>query len=331
MDLGLKGKAAAIAAASRGLGRATAQALAAEGCAVALCGRDEARVREAADAIAQATGARTLAVKADVGVAEDCRAFVARAAEGLGRLDILVTNTGGPKPGAFEAVGDDGWEEAYRVTLANVVHLVRAAIPHMRARRWGRIVNIASLSAQQPIQGLVLSNTLRPAIVGLAETLANELGQDGILVNTVCPRIHAHGAPRRGGRGPRARDGRDAGAGHRGPWPLRAPRPRGRAGGAGGRDRVPVLGARVLRHRDHDRRGRRRHATGAVSWRRPRALRPGDVLGVCAPAGNVDPGRLRRGVERLEQIGFRVKVGDAVAKRHIYTAGTVEELSLIHI
>ena len=187
MDLGLKGKAAAVAAASRGLGRATAHALAAEGCAVALCGRDEARVRESADAIAQATGARTLAVKADVGVAEDCRAFVARAAEELGRLDILVTNTGGPKPGAFEAVGDHGWEEAYRVTLANVVHLVRAAIPHMRARRWGRIVNIASLSALQPIQGLALSNTLRPAIVGLAETLANELGKDGILVNTVCP------------------------------------------------------------------------------------------------------------------------------------------------
>jgi 3-oxoacyl-[acyl-carrier protein] reductase len=187
VDLGLTGKAAAVAAASRGLGRATAQALAAEGCAVALCGRDEGRVREAAEEIARATGARTLAVKADVGVAADCQAFVTRAAEAFGRLDILVTNTGGPKPGAFEAVGDEGWEEAYRVTLANVVRLVRAAIPHMRARRWGRIVNIASLSARQPIQGLALSNALRPAIVGLAETLANELGKDGILVNTVCP------------------------------------------------------------------------------------------------------------------------------------------------
>jgi 3-oxoacyl-[acyl-carrier protein] reductase len=187
VDLGLTGKAAAVAAASRGLGRATAEALAAEGCAVALCGRDEGRVREAAEEVARATGARTLAVKADVGVAADCQAFVTRAAEAFGRLDILVTNTGGPKPGAFEAVGDDGWEEAYRVTLANVVHLVRAAIPHMRARRWGRIVNIASLSARQPIQGLALSNAFRPAIVGLAETLANELGKDGILVNTVCP------------------------------------------------------------------------------------------------------------------------------------------------
>src|SRR5207237_1254393 len=151
------------------------------------CGRDEARVRQAAEEVARATGARTLAVKADVGVAADCHAFVTRAAEAFGRLDVLVTNTGGPRPGAFEAVGDEGWEEAYRVTLANVVHLVRAAIPHMRARRWGRIVNIASLSARQPIQGLALSNALRPAIVGLAETLANELGKDGILVNTVCP------------------------------------------------------------------------------------------------------------------------------------------------
>jgi 3-oxoacyl-[acyl-carrier protein] reductase len=126
-------------------------------------------------------------VRADVGGAADCHAFVTRAAEAFGGLDILVTNTGGPRPGAFEAVGDDGWEEAYRVTLANVIHLVRAAVPHMRPRRWGRIVNIASLSAQQPIQGLALSNTFRPAIVGLAETLANELGKDGILVNTVCP------------------------------------------------------------------------------------------------------------------------------------------------
>jgi 3-oxoacyl-[acyl-carrier protein] reductase len=144
-------------------------------------------VREAAEPVARATGARTLAVKADVGVAADCHAFVTQAAEAFGRLDILVTNTGGPKPGAFEAVGNDGWEDAYRVTLANVVNLVRAAIPHMRARRWGRIVNIASMSARQPIQGLALSNALRPAIVGLAETLANELGKDGILVNTVCP------------------------------------------------------------------------------------------------------------------------------------------------
>jgi 3-oxoacyl-[acyl-carrier protein] reductase len=187
VDLGLRGRAAAVAAASRGLGRASARALAAEGAAVALCGRDAGRVREAAEAIARETGARTLAVQADVGRPEDCHAFVEHAASAFGRLDILVTNTGGPRPGGFSSVGPADWEEAYRVTLANVVHLVAAALPHMRARRWGRIVNIASLSAKQPLEGLALSNAFRPAIVGLAKTLANELGRDGILVNNVCP------------------------------------------------------------------------------------------------------------------------------------------------
>ena len=187
MDLGLKGRAAAVAAASRGLGRAVARALALEGAAVALCGRDEARIREAADAIAAETGARTLAVVADVGRAEDCSRFVETAAHAFGRLDALVTNTGGPSPGAFEKVREDDWRAAIDVTLMNVVRLVRAAVPHMKRGGWGRIVNITSLSAKQPIDGLVLSNALRPAIVGLAKTLAGELGPDGILVNNVCP------------------------------------------------------------------------------------------------------------------------------------------------
>jgi 3-oxoacyl-[acyl-carrier protein] reductase len=169
------------------LGRATAHALAAEGAAVALCSREEGRVREAARAIAEATGARTLAVVADVSRPEDCRRFVETAAGELGRLDVLVTNTGGPRPGGFEATTDEDWDAALRTTLANVVHLVRAAVPHMRRNRWGRIVNIASLSAKQPVDGLVLSNAFRPAIVGLAKSLASELARDGILVNTVCP------------------------------------------------------------------------------------------------------------------------------------------------
>ncbi len=187
MDLGLKGRAAAVAASSRGLGRAVARALAAEGCAVALCGRDEARIREAAESVARETGARTLPVVADVGVAADCRRFVLEAARAFGRLDILVTNTGGPKPGGFDGVAEADWDAAFRVTLLNVVSLVHAAVPLMKANRWGRIVNITSLSAKQPIDGLVLSNAVRPAVVGLAKTLSNELGRDGILVNNVCP------------------------------------------------------------------------------------------------------------------------------------------------
>ena len=187
MDLGLAGRVAAVAASSRGLGRATARALAAEGASVALCGRRADAVKEAAEAIAAESGVRTLAVTADVSSPADCKRFVETAAVELGRLDILVTNTGGPRPGAFETVGFDDWESAFRVTLQNVVALVQAAVPHMRERRWGRILNIASLSTKQPIDGLVLSNAFRPAIAGLSKTLAGELGKDGILVNTLCP------------------------------------------------------------------------------------------------------------------------------------------------
>ncbi len=187
MNLGLEGRAAAVAAASKGLGRATARALAQEGCAVAVCGRDETRVREAAESIARETGARTLAVVADVGLAADCARFVDTAAQSFGRLDVLVTNSGGPRPGLFEATSDADWDVAYRVTLASVVALVRAAAPHMRRNGWGRIVNITSLSAKQPVEGLLLSNAFRPAVIGLAKTLASELARDGILVNNVCP------------------------------------------------------------------------------------------------------------------------------------------------
>jgi len=187
MDLGLSGRAAAVAASSRGLGRAVARALAFEGASVALCGRDQARIGEAAQTIAAETGAKTLAVVADVGRPEDCVRFIETAASSFGRLDVLVTNTGGPAPGGFDKVGENDWRAAIEVTLMNVVRLARAAVPHMKRGRWGRIVNITSLSAKQPIDGLVLSNTLRPAIVGLAKTLATELGPDGIIVNNVCP------------------------------------------------------------------------------------------------------------------------------------------------
>ena len=187
MHLGLTGRAAAVAAASRGLGRAVARALAAEGCDGALCGRDAARIREAAEAIAQETGRRTLPVVADVSVPGDCRRFVDEAARAFGRLDILVTNTGGPPSGPFLSLDDAAWTDAIDSLLLSVVRLCRAAVPHMRARGGGRIINITSISVKQPIQGLVLSNALRAAVTGLAKTLALELAPDGILVNCVAP------------------------------------------------------------------------------------------------------------------------------------------------
>ncbi len=187
MDLGLRGRSAAVAAASRGLGRATALALAREGCSVAICGRDPKKIRASADFIERETGGRVVAVTADVGSRGDCERFIGETVGAFGRLDILVTNTGGPPAGNFEATDAAEWEKAYGGLLANVIHLVRAAVPHMKQEKWGRILNIASLSVKQPIENLILSNTFRPAIAGLSKSLSKELGPHGILVNTICP------------------------------------------------------------------------------------------------------------------------------------------------
>jgi len=187
MDLGLKGRSAAVAAASRGLGRATALALAREGCSVAICGRDPGKIRASAEFIERETGGRVLAVTADVGSRGDCERFIGETVGAFGRLDILVTNTGGPPAGNFETTDAAEWEKAYHGLLANVIHLVRAAAPHMKQAKWGRILNIASLSVKQPIDNLILSNTFRPAIAGFSKSLSKELGPHGILVNTICP------------------------------------------------------------------------------------------------------------------------------------------------
>ena len=187
MDLGLKGRSAAVAAASRGLGRATALALSREGCSVAICGRDPKKVRASADLLERETGGRVLAVTADVGSRADCDRFIGETVASFGRLDILVTNTGGPPAGGFATTDAAEWERAYHGLLGNVLHLVRAAVPHMKQAKWGRILNIASLSVKQPIDNLILSNTFRPAIAGLSKSLSKELGPHGILVNTICP------------------------------------------------------------------------------------------------------------------------------------------------
>ena len=185
MDLGLKDRVAAVAAASSGLGRATARALADEGAKVAICGRHRETIEAAARSIAGDTGSDVEPIVADVSSGDDCRRFVSATVERFGRLDILVTNSGGPRPGTFEQTADEEWDAGFRVTLASIVHLARAAALEMARRSWGRIVNIASLSARQPVDGLVLSNTFRPAVVGLAKTLSLELAGDGILVNLI--------------------------------------------------------------------------------------------------------------------------------------------------
>jgi len=187
MDLHLEGRCAIVCAASKGLGRATALSLAREGARVAICSRSEEAIRAAAREIAAATGATVVPIVADVASAADCNRLVRDSAAQLGAIDILVTNTGGPASGPFTSFTDQDWREAIDSVFMSVVRLSRAVVPHMRARGGGRIINITSISAKQPVEGLVLSNALRAGITGLARTIANELAVDNILVNCVAP------------------------------------------------------------------------------------------------------------------------------------------------
>lgn len=187
MDLGLQGKCAIVCAASKGLGRATALALAREGARVAICARSADALEHTAAAIREATGGVVVPIVADVSRADDVDRLVDEAARQLGAIDILITNTGGPKSAPFTSLSDEDWREAIDSLLMSVVRLSRAVIPHMRRRGGGRIINITSISAKQPVEGLVLSNALRAGITGLARTIANELAPENILVNCVAP------------------------------------------------------------------------------------------------------------------------------------------------
>ncbi len=189
MDLGINGRVAVVAASSKGLGRGIAHELAREGCRVVINGRDAESLARTAREIADDTGAEVHAFAGSVSDPDACQGLIDAAVKTFGGLHILVTNTGGPAPGPFEAFDDTGWREAVDVTLLNVVRLIRAATPHMRSAKWGRIVNLTSVSAKEPIAGLLLSNAMRAAVHGLAKTLSRELAPD-ILVNNVVPGLH---------------------------------------------------------------------------------------------------------------------------------------------
>lgn len=187
MQTGLQDKCAVVCAASKGLGRATALALAREGARVVISARNAGPLRAAASDISRQTGATVVPIVADVSDAGSVARLVTEAAAALGAIDILVTNTGGPKSGPFESLTDADWIGAADSLVMSVVRLSRAVIPHMRQRGGGRIIHVTSVSVKQPIDGLVLSNALRAAVTGLSRTLANELAPDRILVNCVAP------------------------------------------------------------------------------------------------------------------------------------------------
>jgi 3-oxoacyl-[acyl-carrier protein] reductase len=201
VDLGITGRRAAVAGASAGLGFGTAEALVADGVQVAICSRDQARIEDAAARL----GGATVPIVADLSTPEGAKRFVAAADEALGGVDILVPNAGGPKPGSFSDLTVEDYQPALELNLLSVVAMCEAAIPAMRAQRWGRVVAITSISVRQPIANLILSNTARAGATAFLKTLARELRADGVTVNSVQPGSHdterlrsLHGGPPQG-------------------------------------------------------------------------------------------------------------------------------------
>lgn len=186
MDLGLKGRVAFVAAASRGLGAAIADALAAEGAMIACCARTP-EIHERAAELTSRHGVETLGIEADISNPADVTRATAAAIERFGHVDILVTNAGGPPPGPFESHTPEAWQRAIAINLESVVNLTRALLPGMKARRWGRILNVTSITVKQPVDGLILSNSVRAAVTGFARTLANEVAPFNVTVNNLLP------------------------------------------------------------------------------------------------------------------------------------------------
>ena len=187
MDLGIRGKVALVCAASKGLGRATAHALAAEGCKVAICGRDKATLEATARELSELTGGHVMAIPADVSQPEQVEALLTMVALELGPIDILVHNAGGPPPGGLDAVDEAQWAAGIELGLMSLIRMVKVVSPGMIERKWGRIVSIASTTVQQPKEDLLVSSTVRAGVAAFLKALSGRLAKDNVTVHTVCP------------------------------------------------------------------------------------------------------------------------------------------------
>ena len=187
MDLGLKDKVAIVGASSKGLGKAVALGLAREGVKLTLCARGKRDLDNTAKEIASETGTDVLAIECDVSKTADIKKVVDETVRKYSRIDILVNNAGGPPTGTFLDFSLDDWQKAIELNLFSTITFSKEALPLMKAKKWGRIVNITSIAVKQPIDGLILSNTARAGVIGLAKTLSNEFGPYNITVNNVCP------------------------------------------------------------------------------------------------------------------------------------------------
>lgn len=187
MDLGLKNKVAIVAAASKGLGYASALSLAQEGATVVICSRTEKEVHRAAEEIQTAAGSAVMPVVCDLAKADDVERLVEKTVQRFGTIHVLVNNAGGPPAGSLAALTDEQWFAGFELTMMSTVRLTRAVLPFMIKQSWGRIITITSLAAKQPINELLLSSSIRPGIAGLSKVLANFHAHQNITVNTICP------------------------------------------------------------------------------------------------------------------------------------------------
>ncbi|HPQ60084.1 MAG TPA: SDR family oxidoreductase [Syntrophales bacterium] len=187
MDLGLKGKVVLVSGGSMGLGKAVALEMGREGARVAIGSLDDAYLAAAAEEVREKTGAEVIAVPADVSDPGQAKGFVRKALEHFGTVDILVNNAGGPPSVGFLDIDDKLWEYGFRLNLLSTIVMTREAVPVMKEKKWGRIINMTSISVKQPIDGLMLSNTIRSGVIGFAKTLSNELAPFNVTVNSVCP------------------------------------------------------------------------------------------------------------------------------------------------
>jgi len=187
MDFGLKNKTAFVAASSQGLGKSVALELAKEDTDVIICGRNQDTLEATKMELEKLGEGRLLAISGDLSKAEDREVMIRKTLDEFGKVDILVTNSGGPPSGNFEKFESEDWDNAYNQLLASTVHLIKGFLPGMKEQRWGRIIAITSMAVKQPVKNLVLSNSVRASIAGLLKTLAEEVGSFNITVNNVMP------------------------------------------------------------------------------------------------------------------------------------------------
>lgn len=187
MDLKLNEKIALVTGASRGLGFAAASTLAREGCRVAVNGRDEAKIKAAAEKIHKETGTQVIGLAGDVSLPDVPEKLIQQTVAAFGGLDLLMTNAGGPPAGTFESFDEATWQKAVELSFMSHVRLIRAALPYLRKSETPSVLTVTSMSVKQPIANLVLSNSIRAATVGLTKSLAIELGREGIRFNSILP------------------------------------------------------------------------------------------------------------------------------------------------